>query len=65
MPDLAATLRAAITASGENPNALAVRTGIERHRIYDLLRGKDVRVSTVSRLAEALGLELRPKKLKR
>ena len=64
MPDkppntLAITLRAAITASGKSRYAIAKEAGVDEQRVHQFMGGTDLRLETASKIAEALGLELR------
>lgn len=48
---------------GVSQMELERRAGVLQHRISDYLRGvQDVRAETLQRLADALGMELRPKR---
>ena len=59
--DLAEQLRAAITKSGLSGNQLARVAGVPQSVVSRFLQGKrTITVETASRLAVALGLELRP-----
>lgn len=60
MQDFAATLRRAITASGKTQLALAEESGVAQTKISRLMAGHQVDLANASKLATALGLELRP-----
>jgi len=60
--ELADKLRAAIRASGQSANELGRLTGVPQPTITRFLAGADMKLSTASRLAAHLGLELKPKK---
>ena len=59
MTDLATTLRRAITSSGLTHYALAKLAKVDYQRIDAFMAGKDLRLASASKLARALGLELR------
>lgn len=60
--ELADTLRQAIRDSGQSANELAETTGVPQPTITRFLAGSDMRLSTAQKIAEYLGLELRPSK---
>jgi len=61
--DLAETLRTAFEKSGMNRHELSRRTGIAYSVIHRFMAGdKDLNLRTASKIADALGLELRPKR---
>ena len=53
-------LRRAIKSSGHTHYALNKQTGVPISRIDDFMAGKDIRLSTASKLAAVLGVEMRP-----
>lgn len=57
--EFADILRNAITASGHSAYGLAKKTGVPQSTITRFLNGSDMRISTASRLAAFLGLELK------
>jgi ribosome-binding protein aMBF1 (putative translation factor) len=59
--DFAATIRAAIAKSGKSQYALREETGISQGRIGAFINGGSMRLEHASKLAHAVGLELRPK----
>lgn len=65
MPDIATTLREAITASGKSQRELAAIAEIPQPLISKLVSGLELRTDTASKLAAALGLELREKRRKK
>jgi plasmid maintenance system antidote protein VapI len=61
-PTIADQLRQAIQASGQSQYALAKAVGVHQSVISRFLAGqRDVTLATAAKLAEHLGLELRPK----
>ena len=61
--DLAEQLRAAFTKSGLSRFELARRAGVSYAIVHRFIGGnRDITISTASKLADALGLELRPAK---
>lgn len=60
--DMAEQLRTAIRKRKETGLEIAIATGVPQASISDFLRGKDIRLATATKLANYLGLELRPKK---
>ena len=60
----AQTLRDAIGTSGMSGLALAKAAGVPQQTISDFLRGKDMTLRNAHKLADYLGLELRPKRIK-
>lgn len=61
-PDFAAIIRAAIVKSGKSQYALAKETEISQGRISEFMAGGGLRLDHASKLAHAVGLELRPKR---
>lgn len=59
MTDIDTTLRRAITASGKTQLALAAASDVAQTKISRLLSGKSISTANASKLAAALGLELR------
>ena len=58
---MVATLREAFTQSGLSVNALVKRAGTTYGNVYRFIHnGADLHLRVASKLAEALGLELRP-----
>jgi hypothetical protein len=53
-----ATLRDAIRKSGESCYAIAKRAGIAPDVVLRFVAGRDIRISTTAKIAEALDLEL-------
>lgn len=51
-------LRAAIKKSGLTQEQLAAKSGVRQGRISDFLNGKDIRLATAGKLAQAIGLRL-------
>lgn len=62
---LADTLRAAIRESGHSAMGLSRLTGVSQQRISGFLKGKDMRLTNAHKLADFLGLSLRPKRPER
>jgi len=61
--DLASGLRAAFKASGMNRLALSKRSGVSYSIVHRFIAGeRDITITTASKLATVLGLELRAKK---
>lgn len=60
--DLAEMLRDAIRKSGLSANELAAQTGVPQTTLSRFLRGKDMGIHRASKVAEHLGLELKPKR---
>jgi predicted transcriptional regulator len=60
--EMADSLRAAIRNSGQSASALARRTGVPQPTITRFLAGADMKLSTASKLAAHLGLELKSRK---
>ena len=59
--DLAGQLRKAITDSGLTPYRIAADAGVDRAAMTRFVNGdRGLTLSTASRIAEYLGLELRP-----
>jgi predicted transcriptional regulator len=58
---MAEILKAAIRESGLTHYRIAKTAGIGPETIDRFMAGRDIRISTVDKIAEALGLELRPK----
>lgn len=59
---MASTLRDGITKSGQSANEIARATGVPQPTITRFLSGADMRLSRAQKIADYLGLELRPKK---
>jgi DNA-binding phage protein len=59
---LADVLRQAMIEDGRTLYELAKEATLETDQLYRFRDGADLRLSTASKLAEVLGLELRPKK---
>lgn len=57
-------LQAAVSKSGETHYRIAKRAGITPDMVDRFMDGRDIRISTAAKIAEALGLELRPKETK-
>jgi len=58
--DLKQTLKAAALASGRSMNSIAKATGLNYQTVHGFLTAdRDITISSASRLAELLGLELR------
>ena len=54
-------LRAAFRKSGLSVRALSIRSGVAYNAVHATMKGnRDPLLSTVARLSEVLGLELRP-----
>ena len=65
MTDLAGQLREVIRRSGLNRKQVADQTGISYAAIHGFVGGtRDMRLSTASKVAELLGVELRPMRRK-
>jgi len=62
---LADVLRQAMIEDGRTLYELAKEATLETDQLYRFRDGADLRLSTASKLAEVLGLELRPKKRNR
>lgn len=62
LQDFAAIIRAAIAKSGKSQYALREETGISQGRIGAFIRGGSMRLEHASKIAAAVGLELRPKR---
>jgi predicted transcriptional regulator len=58
-------LRAAIINDGRTPYELAKLAAIEPDIVYRFLAEKDIRLATAAKLAEVIGLTLKPLKTKR
>ena len=54
-------LKNAIRQSGETHYRIAKRAGITTDMVDRFVGGRDIRISTAAKIAEALGVELRPK----
>jgi hypothetical protein len=54
-------LRRAVRTSGKTPYRVAKDIGTTPEVVSRFLKGADIRISTASRLAESLALELRPR----
>jgi hypothetical protein len=65
MIDLAEQLRTAIAADGRTHYAIAKDAGVEPDLIYRFVDGKDLRFSSVAKIAAALDLQLAPVKRRR
>lgn len=52
-------LRAAIRNSGLTQEQLAAKAGIRQNRISVFLSGRDIRLETAGKIAQALGLKLK------
>jgi predicted transcriptional regulator len=59
---MASALRDGITKSGKSANEIARATGVPQPTITRFLAGADMRLSRAQKIADYLGLELRPKK---
>lgn len=60
---MTATLRRAIRDSGETPYRIAKDAGVDQSVLSKFIHGeRDLKLSTVEKLAGYLGLELRPKR---
>ncbi|MBI4719032.1 MAG: hypothetical protein HY763_14595 [Planctomycetes bacterium] len=57
---LAQALRAAIRESGLSMRQVSLRTGLGYQSVWGFLAGGDLALRNASRIAELLGLELRP-----
>src|SRR5690349_20279137 len=57
---ISSTLRNAIITSGKSANALGKAAGVPQSTIARFLAGADMKLSTASKLAEHLGLQLEP-----
>lgn len=53
------TLRSTIRESGKTPYAVAKLAGLEPDILNRFMHGRDIRISTAGKIADALGLELR------
>lgn len=58
-------LREAILADGRSAYELAKTAAIETDIVYRFMAGKDIRLATAAKLAEVVGLTLKPLKTKR
>ena len=63
--ELGDVLRQAMIEDGRTLYELAKEAVLETDQLYRFRDGADLRISTASKLAEVLGLELRPKPKKR
>ncbi|MFC1782724.1 helix-turn-helix domain-containing protein [Planctomycetota bacterium] len=62
-PDLETVLKDALKNSGLSTYKLEEKTGVAQAVIYRFISGKrSITLPTASKIAEALGLELRPKR---
>jgi len=59
---LTKAIKKAINQSGQTPCGVARAAGIEPSSVYRFLEGGELKISSVDRLAEHLGLELKPTK---
>lgn len=58
--DMAEVLRKAIRKSGHSALHISEKTGVSQPTITEFLKGADIRLKTANRLADFLGLRLRP-----
>ena len=65
MIDLAQQLRQAIARSGFNRKQIADRAGLPYATVFTFVAGEnDMRLSSASRIADVVGVELKPKRRK-
>jgi DNA-binding phage protein len=61
---LSDVLQDAIRNSGQTHYRIAKNAGVGPETIDRFMAGRDIRISTAAKIAEALGLELKPKENK-